>query len=54
LQITECYGFTGFNPTLTAEVLTTDGWEIIGPSLPEGFYHFCLVNINETTILVTG
>ena len=46
--------FTATVPELTSEVLTDNGWELIGPTLPKLFYVFCLLVVNETTILVTG
>ena len=33
-------------------MLTLNGWEIIGPPLPDIFYHNCLVSIDETTIMI--
>ena len=38
----------------SAEVLTSSGWEIIGPKLPRLFYAACIVSINDTTIMVIG
>jgi len=36
----------------SAEVLTDNGWEIIGPTPPSPFYTGCLMIINETSVLV--
>ena len=37
----------------SAEVLTEfNGWEIIGPPLPDVLYHNCLITLDETTIMI--
>jgi hypothetical protein len=41
-------------PTLSSEVRTENGWEVIGPALPKMFYVSCLISINETTIMLAG
>jgi len=40
--------------TQQAEVLTSSGWEYIGPVTPNMDFVSCILIVNETSILVTG